>query len=129
MPSRHSKNATDKHHFTYHEKKKAGFGAAKQRLGVESQLPFGYCSLSLRPAEDPVISPSGHLYSRESILEYLLEKSKELKIARTQYEEQQVHRKILVFSYPLLFYHLETIRIRRKNPGSGKEESNCENVH
>lgn len=90
MPSRHSKNTGDRHHFTYHERQKAGLGTLKQRLGADSQLPFGYCALSLQPADDPVISPSGHLYSRESILQYLLNKSKELKILREQYEQQQV---------------------------------------
>lgn len=90
MPARHSKNNSDKHHFTYYEKQKSGLGALKQRLGTESQLPFGYCGLSLQPAENPVVTPSGHIYSRESILEYLLTKSKDLKIAREKYEEQKV---------------------------------------
>lgn len=44
----------------------------------------------MTPAEDPVVSPSGHIYSRESIIEYLLNKSKELKKAWKQYEDQQV---------------------------------------
>jgi hypothetical protein len=90
MPARHSKNNTDKSHFTYHEKQKAGLGTLKQRLGSESQLPFGYCALTLEPAVDPVVSPSGRIYSREAIIEYLLTKSKELKVARDKYEEQQV---------------------------------------
>jgi nitric oxide synthase-interacting protein len=41
------------------------------------------------PAYDAVVSPSGHVYSRESILEYLLAKSKELKRTQQLYEEQQ----------------------------------------
>lgn len=89
MPSRHSKNTGSKPCFTYHEKAKA-FGSITQRLGGESQLPFGYCSLSLTPAEDPVVSPSGRLYSREFILEYILTKTQELKKQRMDYEEQQV---------------------------------------
>lgn len=64
-------------------------GSLKQRLGVESQLPFGYCSLSMYPIEDAVATPSGHLYSRESIFEYLLSKSKELKRQQELFEEQQ----------------------------------------
>lgn len=67
-----------------------GMIALKQRLGTESQLPFGYCGLSMYPAEDPVVTPSGHIYSRESILEYLLTKSKEIKEQCKAYEEQQV---------------------------------------
>lgn len=93
MPARHSKNSGDRHHFTYQEKLKAGYGSLKQRLGTESQLPFGYCSLSMHPAEDPVITPSGHLYSREFILEYLLTKSKEIKKQSKAFEEQEENRK------------------------------------
>lgn len=66
-----------------------GIGSKHQRLGADSQLPFGYCALSSYPAEDPVVSPSGHIYSREAILEYLLSKSKEVKKAWKEYEEQQ----------------------------------------
>lgn len=35
------------------------------------------------------MSPSGHIYSREAIIEYLLNKSKDLKKAQKEYEEQQ----------------------------------------
>ncbi|RYG66462.1 hypothetical protein EON64_09690 [archaeon] len=67
-----------------------GLGSLKQRLGTDSQLPFGYCSLSLQPSVEPVVTPSGRIYSRESMLEYLLAKSKELKQAQIEYEAQQV---------------------------------------
>jgi nitric oxide synthase-interacting protein len=87
--TRHSKNAGDKHHFTYNEKKKAGIGSAKERFGTDSQLPFGHCNLSMHPAEDPVISPSGHLYSKEAILEYLLFKAQEQKRIAKLLEAQQ----------------------------------------
>jgi nitric oxide synthase-interacting protein len=90
MPSRHSKNCGDRHHFTYHEKSKSGIGSITQRLGTDSQLPFGYCPLSLNPIEDAVISPSGRIYSREAILEYLLNQTKELKIKQEAYEVQKV---------------------------------------
>jgi nitric oxide synthase-interacting protein len=89
MPSRHSKNTGSRPHFTYHEKQKAS-GSLTQRLGEESQLPFGYCALSLSPAEDPVVSPSGRLYGREYILEYILTKTQELKKQQREYEHYQV---------------------------------------
>mmetsp|Transcript_30216 Transcript_30216/g.51103 ORF Transcript_30216/g.51103 Transcript_30216/m.51103 type:complete len:328 (-) Transcript_30216:1178-2161(-) len=92
MPARHSKNAGDRHHFTYDEKKKAGLGSLAQRLGSDSQLPFGYCALSMHPAEDAVVSPSGHIYSRECIIDYLLTKSKELKKLRQIWEDQQLQQ-------------------------------------
>lgn len=84
---KHSKNGG--YHFGYHEKvkaNKAGMGTSTQRLGTDSQLPFGYCSLSLQPAVEPVVTPSGHIYSRESILEYLLVKTQELKRQNAEYE-------------------------------------------
>jgi len=42
------------------------------------------------PADDAVVTPSGHIYGRESILEYLLTKSRELKEQMKAFEEQQV---------------------------------------
>lgn len=89
MPAKHSKNSGSKHHLTYNEKRKTGLGSVKQLLGNESQLPFGYCCLSMHPAVDPVVTPSGHVYSREFIIEYLLTKSKDLKLLNKAYEEQQ----------------------------------------
>ena len=93
MPARHSKNTGSRPHFTYNEKSKAA-GSLTQRLGGDSQLPFGYCALSLAPAEDPVVSPSGRLYSREFILEYILTKNQELKKQQREYEAQQVRQEM-----------------------------------
>ncbi|EGB11610.1 hypothetical protein AURANDRAFT_20970 [Aureococcus anophagefferens] len=59
------------------------------RCGSDSQLPFGWCALSLRPAVDPVATPSGHVYSREAILEHLVTKQAELKRARELWEAEQ----------------------------------------
>ena len=46
--------------------------------------PFGVCCLSLVPAVDPVVTRSGHVYSREALLEYMLLKTDELKRMRAQ---------------------------------------------
>jgi len=89
MPQRHSKNNTDSSCFTYFEKHSCGIGSIKQRLGTDSQLPFGYCCLSLHPVVDPVVSPSGHIYSREAIVEYLLTKTVEIKRQAQAYTAQQ----------------------------------------
>ena len=88
MPSKHSKNAGDRHHFTYQEKQLAGVGSIRQRIGTDSQLPFGHCPLTLNRINEAVVSPSGRIYEREAILEYLLTKTKELKELRIQYERQ-----------------------------------------
>lgn len=88
MP-KHSKNNSDRGCFTYYEKNAVDQGSISQRLGVDSQLPFGYCCLSLTPVVDPVVSPSGHVYSREAIIEYLLTKTQEIKRQNKAYELQQ----------------------------------------
>jgi hypothetical protein len=70
MPQKHSKNNAAATHFRYDEKVsakakdcqhlivfakvKAGLGSVTQRLGSDSQLPFGYCCLSLQPIRDAV---------------------------------------------------------------------------
>eukprot|EP00938_MAST-03A_sp_MAST-3A-sp1_P007462 g7462.t1 len=59
------------------------------RLGKDSQIPFGHCFLSLAPAKEPVVSPSGHIYSKPVICEYMLQKIKELKKQRKAYEAQE----------------------------------------
>eukprot|EP01041_Mallomonas_annulata_P005384 gene5384-10771_t len=88
MPQRHSKNAGDSACYRYSEKSE--MGSLRQRLGTDSQLPFGYCCLSLQPVVDPVISPSGHMYSREAIVEYLLAKTQEIKLQMKLYETNQL---------------------------------------
>ena len=55
MPQKHSKNNTDAAVFTYDERRKAGYGTTRQRLGTDSHQPFGYCCLSLKPVVDPVV--------------------------------------------------------------------------
>lgn len=92
MPQRHSKNNNDSAVFSRHEREAAGYGSVTMRVGSDSQLPFGYCALTLKPVVDPVVSPSGHLYSREAIIEYLLTKTQELKKQRAIYEAQQQER-------------------------------------
>lgn len=89
MPARHSKNNQTATHFRYHEKVQAGVGSITQRLGTDSQQPFGHCCLSLAPVEDAVLTPSGHIYEREAMLEYLLKKTKALKKQAKQFEQQQ----------------------------------------
>lgn len=90
MPSKHSKNAGDRGFQTYTETHHGGFGTMHQRVSGDSQLPFGHCALSLTPIDDAVVSPSGRLYSREAILDYLLQKTQEIKKLTRDYERQQV---------------------------------------
>jgi len=74
---------------TYHEcKKLTSYGTTTARLGTESHNRFGDCCLGLSPATDPVATPSGHIYSREAIVSYLLAKNQEIKEARLKHEAQ-----------------------------------------
>jgi len=64
-------------------------GTMVHRLGGDSQLPFGMCALSLQPVEDPVVTPSGGLYSRESIVSYLVRANEDLAVWRGRWDAQQ----------------------------------------
>ena len=79
---------------THHERKefsKDGYGTTTARLGQDSQYTFGNCGLSLHPAKDnPVASPSGFIYERPTILEYLLTKTQELKQEQQDYDRWMV---------------------------------------
>ena len=89
MPSRHSKNSGDRGFHTHKETHTNDFGTQRARLSTDSQLAFGYCPLSLVPIKEAVVSPSGRLYDREAILDYLLQKTQEIKKHQIAYEKQQ----------------------------------------
>ena len=77
MPQKHSKNNGSSTYgvFSYGERKQCSFmSSIDERTGADAQLPFGWCALSLQPAKDPVCTPSGHVYSRESLLEHMVAK-------------------------------------------------------
>jgi nitric oxide synthase-interacting protein len=89
MPQKHSKNNGSSTYgvFSYGERKRCSFMTSiDERTGADAQLPFGWCALSLRPAEDPVCTPSGHIYSRELLLEHMVAKGDELKLARQKWD-------------------------------------------
>ncbi|CAM9561846.1 unnamed protein product, partial [Heterosigma akashiwo] len=64
-------------------------GTQRLRFGADSQQPFGNCYLCLQRVRDPMASPSGHLYCKECIFQYLMTRTKELKRQRRRYEAQQ----------------------------------------
>lgn len=59
------------------------------RLGGDSQQTFGHCSLCIHPAVEPMATPSGHVYCKECIVEFLLAKTKELRRQKEAFEAQQ----------------------------------------
>lgn len=91
---RKSKQPGGHNPLTYHEAKRLTYGTEKTRLGTDSQRKFGYCCLSLEPAKDPVVTPSGHMYSREAIVTYLLAKTKELKERQASIETKIAEREL-----------------------------------
>jgi len=89
--TRKSKQPGGHNPLTAHERKKllGDYGTQTARLGTASQRRFGDCALSLVPAVDPVCTPSGNIYSREAIVQYLLTKTTELKEARARREAEE----------------------------------------
>lgn len=86
--SRASQHSRERSFTTRDEKQRIDSGTIKIRLGTDSQLPFGYCPLSISPIDDPVVSPSGHIYSREAILQYIVNRMQEIKEQHVLYEKQ-----------------------------------------
>lgn len=92
MPQKHSKNNGSSTYgvFSVTERRRCAFMQNEEaRVGVDGQLPFGFCALSLRPCSDPVVTPSGHIYDRESLLEHMVTKTAELKRQYEEWEEQE----------------------------------------
>ncbi|XP_013381609.1 nitric oxide synthase-interacting protein isoform X1 [Lingula anatina] len=91
--TRHSKNCTAGSVYTYHEKKRdtaaSGYGSNEVRFGKDSLKDFDCCSLTLQPCKDPVITPDGHLYDKEAILEYILHQKREIARKLKQFEKQK----------------------------------------
>mmetsp|Transcript_9663 Transcript_9663/g.17581 ORF Transcript_9663/g.17581 Transcript_9663/m.17581 type:complete len:263 (-) Transcript_9663:103-891(-) len=88
--TRKSKQTGGHQPLTHYERtkkfKSSQYGTTTARLSTDSQLQFGDCALSVTAAVDPVATPSGHVYSREAIVEYLMSKTKEIKQAKQNYQ-------------------------------------------
>eukprot|EP00746_Dinoflagellata_sp_MGD_P159509 gnl/MRDRNA2_/MRDRNA2_86718_c0_seq1.p1 gnl/MRDRNA2_/MRDRNA2_86718_c0~~gnl/MRDRNA2_/MRDRNA2_86718_c0_seq1.p1 ORF type:complete len:317 (+),score=3.81 gnl/MRDRNA2_/MRDRNA2_86718_c0_seq1:66-1016(+) len=79
--SRHSKNAgtMGSEAITYAENRACGYGTMVERLGKESFGNYYDCRLSLHPAQEPVCTPHGIIYSKEAILRCLVQQRKKIK--------------------------------------------------
>uniref|UniRef100_A0A914NJP0 Nitric oxide synthase-interacting protein homolog n=1 Tax=Meloidogyne incognita TaxID=6306 RepID=A0A914NJP0_MELIC len=91
--TRHAKNATAASVYTYHERRKdasvSGYGTLHERLGKDSMKSFDCCSLSLQPCREPLISPQGHIFDREAILNYILDQKEAYKRKLKVWEQQR----------------------------------------
>merc|ERR1719379_760262 len=76
---------------TYAEKRSLRFGKVTERLGKDSLGWFGDCRLTLQPAADPVCTPSGIIYSKEAILQCLIQQRED--IARKMQDWRSLQRK------------------------------------
>jgi nitric oxide synthase-interacting protein len=77
---------------TYMERRALGHGTRSERLGKDSLSNFYDCRLTLAPAVDPVVTPSGFLFSREAILKNLLEQKKAGRRALEEWEAAKEKR-------------------------------------
>lgn len=91
--TRHSKNCTAGTVYTYHERQKdtkaSGYGSQSARFGRDSIKDFDCCCLSLQPCRNPVLTPDGFLYDKESILEYIIQQKKQIARKLKEYEKQK----------------------------------------
>lgn len=90
--TRHSKNNTAGTVYTYHERqrdtKASGYGSKSARFGKDSIKDFDCCCLTLQPCRNPVVTPDGFLYDKESILEYIIQQKKQIARRMKEYEKQ-----------------------------------------
>uniref|UniRef100_A0A7R9YV45 Nitric oxide synthase-interacting protein zinc-finger domain-containing protein n=1 Tax=Chlamydomonas euryale TaxID=1486919 RepID=A0A7R9YV45_9CHLO len=114
---RHSKNAgvMGAEGLRYHERRALGFGTVKERLGKDSLGNFYDCCLTLQPVKDPVITPAGFLYSKEAILENLLQQKKAIKRKLAAYEAAQEAAARKVAEQEAIAQHAEVIAFDRAN--------------
>lgn len=76
--------------------------SSPQIIVQESQSNYYDCRLTLQPAVDPMITPDGYVFSREAILENLLQQKKAIKRKLAAWEAQQQEGADLVRGTPAL---------------------------
>lgn len=91
--TRHGVNQTNHSVYSHNErekdKKQAGYGSEKIRLGKDAIKGFDCCSLTLQPTRRPVISPQGYIFDKEAIFSFILEKKEEYNKKMKEYERQK----------------------------------------
>ncbi len=76
MGKKHSKNAETRGWYSAAEKKRdtaqSSWGTQAMRLSADSVVDWDCCCLSTARPADPIATPEGFLFNRESLLEYML---------------------------------------------------------
>src|SRR3569832_2322770 len=93
--ARKSKQAGGNLPLTHYERTKkfasSEYGTTRKHLSGHSQYQLGDCALSLAPLGDSaLVTPSGYLYAKDAILEYLLTQTQLLKEQQAAFERQQL---------------------------------------
>uniref|UniRef100_A0A7S0R794 Nitric oxide synthase-interacting protein zinc-finger domain-containing protein n=1 Tax=Pyramimonas obovata TaxID=1411642 RepID=A0A7S0R794_9CHLO len=122
--SRHSKNAGNmgREGMSYHERRALGFGTQKERLGKDTVKDFDACGLTLTYAKDPVTTPEGYLYSKESILECLVSQKKSVARQLAAWEDQEASRAAEEQNKEVEEQESKLVAFHRQNHSAGKWE-------
>lgn len=80
---------------TYAERRAWNHGTVTERLSKDAVPNFYDCHLTLRRAQDPVVTPGGILYSREAILESLLSQKRVNKMKQAAYERHLAKKELV----------------------------------
>ena len=90
--TRHSKNCTAGTVYTYHERhrdtKASGYGSKSARFGKDSIKDFDCCCLTLQPCRNPVVTPEGFLFDKESVLEYIIQQKRQIARKLKEFDKQ-----------------------------------------
>jgi hypothetical protein len=92
--TRKSKQAGGNMPLTYYERTKgfasSEYGTTSKRLAGHSQYQLGDCALGItKLSAECVCTPSGYLYEKSPIYEYMLRKTQELKVQQSAFAQQE----------------------------------------
>ena len=68
-----------------------GWGTETRTLDSDSMKDIDACSLSLQPCAAPMVTPTGVLYDKQVLIEYILSRKKEIEREQKAWEAQQAN--------------------------------------
>ena len=69
--------------------KEWGWGTEGRTLDSDAMKDLYVCSLSLQPCVDPVVTPSGVLYDKGVVLEYIIQRKRDIERETAAWQSQQ----------------------------------------
>lgn len=104
---RHAQNNNASSVYTYHERKKdskiGGYGGQNVRLGKDSLQNFDCCCLTQQVCKNPVLTPEGFLYDKQSILENILHQKRQIARKLKEYEKLKERKKVKLIERSVIF--------------------------